>query len=159
MSVIVVTTRIHAPIATVFDLSRSIDLHVQSTAHTNERAVAGRTEGLIELGESVTWEATHFFVRQRLTSKIVEFDRPTHFRDTMIDGAFQRFDHDHDFAEDGQDTIKTDTFDYTAPFGLLGSVAERLILNRYLRNLLVNRNQFIKQAAESGATQGASTVR
>ena len=79
MPKIELTTEIAAPIEVVFDLARSIDLHEQSTSQTNEKAVAGRTSGLIELGESVTWEATHFFVRQRLTARIVKFERPTHF--------------------------------------------------------------------------------
>ena len=65
----------------VFDLSRSIDLHVQSTGNTGEKAIAGCTSGLIELGESVTWEATHFGIRQRLTSKITAFERPRFFVD------------------------------------------------------------------------------
>ena len=55
MPVIILTLPIAAPIDVVFDLARSIDLHVQSTAQTNERAVAGRTSGLIGLGEEVTW--------------------------------------------------------------------------------------------------------
>jgi hypothetical protein len=76
MPVIVLTISIDAPIDVVFDLARSIDLHLESTAQTNERAVAGRTTGLIGLGEEVTWEATHFGIRQRLTSKITQFDRP-----------------------------------------------------------------------------------
>ena len=53
-------TNIRASVETVFDLSRCVDLHVESTAQTNERAVAGKTSGLLELGDTVTWEATHF---------------------------------------------------------------------------------------------------
>ena len=101
MPTIAVTTEIAAPVETVFDLSLSIDLHVESTSLTNETAVAGRTTGLIELGETVTWEATHFFVRQQLTVCIKQYDRPRHFRDTMVDGIFSRFDHDHHFEPCG----------------------------------------------------------
>ena len=64
-----------------FDLSRSIDLHQISTAKTNEKAIAGIITGLINLGETVTWEATHFGITQKLTSKITAFKRPFHFRD------------------------------------------------------------------------------
>lgn len=66
-------------------------------AHTHERAVAGRTTGLIELGEEVTWEGRHFGFRQRFTSRISAFDRPLRFQDRMIRGAFKSFVHDHDF--------------------------------------------------------------
>jgi hypothetical protein len=74
MPVIQLSLFIKAPIQVCFDLSRSIDIHIESTSHTNEKAVKGRTGGLIELGETVTWEATHFGIRQQLTSMITEFD-------------------------------------------------------------------------------------
>jgi len=149
MPEISLTTEIAAPVETVFDLSRSVDLHVDSTAQTNERAVAGRTSGLMELGETVTWEATHFFVRQRLTVEIVEFDRPNHFRDSMLSGAFAHFDHDHDFHEHSDGTLMTDRFNFTSPLGWLGKTANWLFVTRHLRKLLVERNAVIKSVAES----------
>lgn len=74
---------IKAPIARVFDLARCIDLHVETMRRSDEKAVAGKTRGLIEADETVTWQATHFGVRQKLTSKITVFDRPHYFRDEM----------------------------------------------------------------------------
>lgn len=62
-------TRISAPVEIVFDLSRSIDLHKISTEHTKEEAIAGKTSGLIALGETVTWRAKHLGFTQNLTSK------------------------------------------------------------------------------------------
>ena len=150
MPLITLTTQIAAPVATVFDLSRSIDLHVESTSQTDERAVAGRTAGLIELGETVTWEATHFIVRQRLTVRIEQFDRPHHFRDSMVSGAFSRFDHDHHFEENDLGTLMTDKFDFTSPLGLLGHIANGLFLTRHMRKLLETRNKLVKSIAESG---------
>ena len=109
------TTQIAAPIERVFDLARSIDAHQESQAKRRERAVAGRMAGLIELGEHVTWEATHFCIRQRLTSRIALMTRPTHFRDSMISGAFKRFDHDHFLTMDPSGlTLMTDVFDFSS---------------------------------------------
>ncbi|OPH47005.1 cell division protein, partial [Paenibacillus ferrarius] len=102
MPIIKISLFIKAPIQVCFDLSRSIDIHMESTSHTNERAVKGRTSGLIELGETVTWEATHFGIRQQLTSIITEFDPPNKFVDEMVSGAFKRFRHEHTFEiQDG----------------------------------------------------------
>jgi len=95
--VVHVVTRIRASIERCFDLARDIDLHARSLDDTNEKAVAGVTSGLIGLDDEVTWEATHFGVRQRLTSRITAFDRPHSFRDSMVRGAFAGFDHDHLF--------------------------------------------------------------
>jgi ligand-binding SRPBCC domain-containing protein len=151
MPIITITTEIAAPIERVFDLSRSIDLHAASTAHTGERAVAGVTTGLIGLGEEVTWRAKHFGVWLRLTSRITQFDRPQRFRDSMVRGAFRRFDHDHIFSEQGGITTMNDVFDYDAPLGPLGRIADYVFLERYMRELLVTRNRYIKQAAETEA--------
>ena len=140
---------IRAPIRRCFDLSLSIDFHVQAFAHTGERAVDGVTSGLIGPGETVTWEARHFGVRQRLTSKITMYDAPHHFRDSMVRGAFKRLDHDHWFTEENGITIMRDVFDFDAPLGPLGRIAEVLFLTRYMRRLIETRNRVLVQALES----------
>jgi ligand-binding SRPBCC domain-containing protein len=140
---------IRAPIERCFDLSRDIDLHMQSTEQTREIAISGVTKGLINLGEDVTWEATHLGIRQRLTSRITIFDRPIHFRDSQVKGAFQRFDHDHFFEISKQGTtLMRDVFDYKSPLGWLGIMADHLFLESYMRTFLIKRNLLIKKVAE-----------
>jgi ligand-binding SRPBCC domain-containing protein len=146
---IVLTTRIAAPPERCFDLARSVDLHRASLGASGERAVAGVVSGLIGAGEQVTWEATHFGVRQRLTSRITAFDRPWHLRDSMLSGAFRRFDHDRWFEPDGGGTLVRERFDFEAPLGILGRLAERLFLTRYMTRLLTERNAVVKAVAES----------
>lgn len=146
---IILQTVIAAPIERVFNLSRSIDLHVQSTKHTGEEAIAGRTTGLISLGESVTWRAKHFGIWQKLTSKVTALEEPFHFADEMVRGAFKRFRHDHWFTEHAGQTIMKDSFTFEAPFGWLGWLFSKFILKRYMTELLEKRNLVIKQAAES----------
>src|SRR5215469_8147968 len=148
MPVIDFLTSITALPEICFDLARNIDLHVKSTPGTNERAVAGITSGLIGLDQEVTWEATHFGVRQRLTSRITAFDRPNHFRDSLVRGAFRRFDHDHFFLPEGNGTIMRDVFDYESPFGWLGRLADVVFLRSYMLGLLARRAKIIKLAAE-----------
>ena len=70
-----------------------------------------------------------------MTSKIVLFDRPRHFRDSMIRGAFARFDHDHTFEPHAGGTRMTDDFDFTAPLGVLGTIVDTLVLHRYLTEI------------------------
>ena len=149
MPVIELTTIIHAPIERCFDLARSIDLHIRTTAHTGEKAIAGTTTGLISLGETVTWEATHFGIRQRLTSEITKFRRPELFSDKMIKGAFKSIEHKHLFRIENGKTILTDQFEYDVPFGFAGKLFDYFVLHTYMKKLLIHRNHQIKQAAES----------
>ncbi len=153
MACIYIETRINAPIARVFDLARSIDAHMASTGDTNERAVAGRTTGLIEAGESVTWEAKHFGVTQRLTVRITDMERPFLLADEMVSGAFSSMQHTHRFSQDNAGTLMKDEFHFTAPLGILGRIAERLFLTRYMKNFLTQRSLVLKQLAESDEWQ------
>lgn len=139
---------IHADILSCFDLARSIDFHSLSMANTKEKAIAGRTSGLIEYGESVTWEAIHFGIRQRLTSKITAMEIPFHFRDEQVSGAFKSIKHDHYFERREGVTIMKDIFQFESPYGILGKVFNKLILTRYMKKFLLERNRMIKQHAE-----------
>lgn len=149
MPTIELEIKVNSDIYTCFDLSRSIDLHQISTEHTNEKAIAGRTSGLIELNEFVTWRATHFGIRQKLTSKITALERPYHFRDEMVKGAFKFIVHDHYFETVGDHVVIKDTFRFQSPLGFLGTVVDKLVLTKYLRNLLTKRNAIIKEFAET----------
>ena len=151
MPKIELTTIINAPIEKVFDLSRSIDLHMESTKQTGEQAIAGRTGGLIELSETVTWRAKHFGIWQNLTSEITEFDHPNLFVDEMVSGAFKSFRHEHRFTALGDQTIMTDIFEFESPLGILGRLFNKLILVRYMTKLLRKRNRVIKDEAEKSA--------
>lgn len=142
-------TFIRAPIERCFDLSRSIDLHRASFAHTNEKAVSGRTSGLIEAGETVTWEAVHFGVRQNLTVKITEMHAPIYFCDEMTKGAFRTMHHEHFFERRAGDTMMSDKFCYDVPFSVFGKIFNRLILRDYMEKLLRKRNETIKRIAEN----------
>ncbi|HEU4883436.1 MAG TPA: SRPBCC family protein [Longimicrobium sp.] len=150
MITIHLTTPIAAPRERVFDLTRSIDLHTRSLIWTREVPVAGRTSGLIGMGETVTWRAWHLGVRQRLTSRISAYDRPAYFQDVMVRGAFAWMEHDHWFgaAPDGG-TVLRDEFRFAAPLGVLGRIAEALVLRRYMTRFLERRNAVIKRVAES----------
>ena len=43
----------------------------------------------------------------------------------------------------------TDTVDYRSPLGPIGSVVDRIRLERYMVELLQRRNEFLRQAAEA----------
>ena len=149
MPLIEIKTSIDAHIQTCFDLSRNIDCHASSLSHTNEKAIAGKTSGLIGLDEWVTWEAMHFGIKQQLTSKITQFDAPNYFVDEMVSGAFKSFKHEHVFISEGNEkTMMIDKFKFQSPFGVFGKIANTLFLTRYMTKVLKLRNAYIKQKAE-----------
>ncbi len=104
---------------------------------------------LLGPGDVVTWEARHLGVRQRLTSKITEFDAPRSFEDEQIAGPFASFCHRHEFTGRDGVTVMTDLVRYRAPFGAIGWLVERGYLDRYLRGFLERRAAHLRALAEA----------
>jgi hypothetical protein len=63
-----------------------------STSQAKEREI--NTNGYIELNDTVTWKATHYFgIPQKSTVNITQFESPDYFVDAMASGAFKQFRH------------------------------------------------------------------
>jgi ligand-binding SRPBCC domain-containing protein len=145
VAVIELATFVAAPPERCFDLSLSVELHLDSTARTGERVVEGRSSGILGRGDAVTWEARHFGLRRRLTVRITEYDRPRRFRDEMVRGPFRRMQHEHVFEPVEGGTRMLDRFEFATALPPL----DGLVLVPHLRRLLLERNALIKRAAES----------
>ena len=149
MPTIIYKQHVKAPIKVCFDLARNVDFHIKTTARTKEKAVGGVTHGLLKEGDSVTWEATHFGIKQKLTAKVTHMQQPTIFVDIMVKGAFKSFTHTHRFVEEKDGTLMIDIFEYSSPFGPFGKIADKLFLYRYMENFLIYRATELKKLAES----------
>ncbi|MDT7604853.1 MAG: hypothetical protein QOF61_2850 [Acidobacteriota bacterium] len=139
-------TFIAAPAEVCFDLCLNVEFHERAG---HGRAVAGITSGQMFLGDTVTWEAVHFFTRQRLTSKIVEYERPRKFVDEMQRGAFARWRHTHRFVAQAGGTLMIDDVDFASPLGVLGKLADAVLLKGYMTRFLVRHNEHFKREAEA----------
>jgi ligand-binding SRPBCC domain-containing protein len=142
-------TTIDASVAVVFDLARDIDVHTRSLVNSNERAVAGVTTGLIELGESVTWQAKHFGIPFEMTSIISEMERPERFVDEQTKGPFKWFRHQHTFVASDGGTVMIDEITFESPVGPVGSLVDRVFLEGYMERLIADRNAVLKIEAEA----------
>lgn len=127
----------------LFDLARSIDVHVESQKGSGERAVAGVRSGLIGEGQEVTWRARHFGIPLTMTSRVTQVDFPRSFTDEQVRGPFRSFRHVHEFEATPGGCIMTDRVEFAAPFGLLGRAAGKLVLRPYLQRLIRDRGRFL----------------
>ncbi len=153
MTRIELVTSIKAPAERCFDLARSIDLHMASTSGTGEQAIAGITSGLIGPDQEVTWRGRHFGFMMSHTSRITAYDRPKYFQDCMVRGRFRSFCHDHFFEAQDAATLMKDVMQFESPFGLLGSLVEVVLLKPHMFRLFIQRNNHIRQVAESDEWQ------
>jgi ligand-binding SRPBCC domain-containing protein len=150
MAFIRTETFVNASPQLCFDLSRSIDLHLHTSAKTKEEAVGGRTSGLISEGEFVSWRAKHFGIWMNLTIRIKEMKPHFYFRDEQEKGAFRYFIHEHFFESSGSGTLIKETLSFASPLGIIGKAVDALVMENYLRKFLTDRNEIIKEFAESG---------
>ena len=149
MTTIQLTTNINAPIEIIFDLSRNIDIHQQSTAKSNETAIDGVTSGLINLHETVTWRGKHFGVYLKHKSLISAMEIPTYFVDEMLVGKFKSFKHQHTFIQKNGFVVMKDKIQYQTPYGIFGKIFDHFLLKKHLTNFISERNSFIKSLAEN----------
>lgn len=148
MALIHLETFVNASPQTVFDLSRSVDLHQASMTHHREEAIGGKQTGLMEKGDTVTWQARHLFKNRRLKVRITEMQPPVFFADEMEEGDFRMMRHEHHFNPNGDGTMMIDLFCFESPFGPVGKLFDAVFLKGYMKRLLLTRNKEIKRVAE-----------
>lgn len=150
MPKVIIETLIAAPPERCFDLARSIEAHCSTSAFTSERAVLpGKLAGLLELGDTVTFEGRHLGVKQRLTARITAFDRPNRFIDEQVRGAFAWLRHIHEFEAAGIGTLMRDIVEWKSPLGVLGRIADLVAVRPHLRSFITRKQAALKELAES----------
>lgn len=140
-------TQIAAPPERVFDLSLRVDLHTGSMTRYQERVLGSAPERLT-LGDTVTWRAWHLGLPWTMSSRISACEPPTRFVDEQVSGPFAAFRHEHRFEAHHGGTRMIDVVEFRAPGGLVGRLAERVVLARRLRRLIDERNAHLRAVAE-----------
>lgn len=148
MTTIKISTLISAPITTVFDANRNIDLHQKSASKSNEIAIDGVTTGLINFNETVTWQGKHFGFYLTHKSRITAMEIPTYFVDEMEEGKFKTFKHQHFFEEENGVVTINDLLQYETTYGVLGQIFDYFFLKKHLTNFILKRNNFLKNWVE-----------
>ena len=148
MTTIKITTNYFAPIETIFNTNRNIDIHQQSASKTKEIAIAGITSGLINKKETVTWKGKHFGVYLTHQSLISEMIFPTYFVDEQLKGKFKSFKHQHFFEQKENYVEVTDILEYETPFRIFGQLFDKLLSKKHLTNFIIHRNTVLKNLAE-----------
>lgn len=147
-----VETRVAAAPSACFTLSLSVAAHTASMAVAQETAVHSTARDAMRLGDSVTWRARHFGIWFRMTSAITAYEPPARFVDEQVSGPFARWWHEHRFEPvPNGGTHIIDVVNFRSPAGPIGSLVDRAVLSRYLRQLIQDRNAWLKQTLESSA--------
>jgi ligand-binding SRPBCC domain-containing protein len=154
MTKIEFNTHIKAPIERCFDLSRSIDFHKVSISPVfKEESVAGCTTGLIGHNQRTLMQSKLWGFQFSTELKIVKFNPPYFLSYEIADSNFHSIIHDYYFYDIGDETAMVNHFYYKLKLGVLGEIANLLILEKYLTRIITQRNDLLRDYAETDKWQ------
>jgi len=148
MPTIHLTSFVHAPADRVFDLARSTSVHKALLRSYKHGKVEGGTEGFIGLKDKISFSLRFLGKQRDVTTRIDFLDYPHSFKSTLVKGPFASMTHEHYFKSIQNGTLLIDVLEYRLSFGAAGRMADRLLVQSFLKKYLEAKNRFIKQYAE-----------
>jgi ligand-binding SRPBCC domain-containing protein len=91
-----------------------------------------------------------------MTSKITAFHPPTRFVDEQTSGSFAWFRHEHRFEAVPRGTRLIDHWEHAAPLGVIGRIADWLVLGPLLGRLPARRQKSAALSEPTSAKRGGS---
>jgi len=95
-------------------------------------------------------------MRTHWRSLISEYDPPHSFRDVQVIGVYRLWDHRHRFWRENGGTVIEDFVVYEPPFGLIGALLNRLLIDRQLRDIFEYRRRRIEELLLGGIARRRS---
>jgi ligand-binding SRPBCC domain-containing protein len=142
------TTWVNAPVERCFLLATSSDL---SSRLSNEILTHGIGQNSLKLGDPISWRLG--WNKHLYTSRIDAIRPYCYFRETMIAGIFQHYEHDHHFAQMDDGTRIRDEIRFSTRLGRVGRFYELTVVRAGLAKMLATRNAELKRIAESNEWQ------
>jgi ligand-binding SRPBCC domain-containing protein len=140
------TTRIDAPLATVFSFfSHHHNLQRITPPWARFRIVSSPGEQVRE-GDRIDYRFRVFGLPMRWTARITAYRENDFFVDFQERGPFRHWMHTHSFRADGDGTVMHDRVEYELPFGILGRLFGGLIVRRRLLTIFEYRGKQIRDA-------------
>ena len=104
---------------------------------------------LMKKGTVIDYSMRVMGVRVRWQSLISAYDPLHSFTDEQLKGPYSFWHHTHDFSETDGGTLITDEIQYAMPFGLIGQIGQKLIVQRRLEEIFRHRARVIERIFDS----------
>jgi ligand-binding SRPBCC domain-containing protein len=109
----------------------------------------------IKRGNEAHFNMTRLGLSQNVRFRIEDVLRGSRLHYRQVEGVFTSWTHTMKFEEQEAETLVTDIVDYQLPLGLLGHLADDLLLKGDLRRILAQRLDKARAHFASGAAPAA----
>jgi ligand-binding SRPBCC domain-containing protein len=86
----------------------------------------------------------------RWQTEIIKIDKPEVFTDRQLKGPYKTWEHTHTFSEKDNGVIMKDQVKYQLPFGIIGRIANSLLVRKKIENIFNYRREVLKKIFENG---------
>lgn len=133
-------TELPANVQAVWEFHSSVEALKQLSPPDRHVEVLGTNFAVAE-GEIHKIKSSQFGIPLLWEAKITKATPPTGFEDLQIKGPFKYWHHKHIFQPKGDHTLLIDELEYEPPFGILGTIANTLFIDRDLENMFAYRHK------------------
>jgi ligand-binding SRPBCC domain-containing protein len=139
---------IAAPIEAVFDFHLDVK-NLNKISPPGMSATLVKDEGL-GLGRMLYLEITQFgFFKSKWVVRIDEFDPPFKLTDQVLQGPLPYFRHTRTFSQPCASlTELRDKLEYALPFGVIGQLANKISVQRMIKDMFEHRHRVTKELLE-----------
>ena len=107
-------------------------------------------------GAEYEFRLTRFGLRYMWIVRIEEYDEPKQFTERQVIGVFENWVHTYKFEEHGSNsTLLTNIIQYSVPFGLVGKLADDLLIRNDLMQILRYSHDKLKRTISDQVLQPA----
>ncbi|WP_354698513.1 SRPBCC family protein [Paraconexibacter sp. AEG42_29] len=146
-------TIIDAPIAEVFAFHRDTR-NATRIAHPAQRILGVEGDFPLDVGDEVVLRVLvlPLPIPQRWRVRVAALDEPTLLVDETLDGPFRTFVHQHRFEDLGDGRTRlVDHIEYALPLGVLGRLADALVVARLMGPSFRHRQARTRELLEADA--------
>jgi ligand-binding SRPBCC domain-containing protein len=97
----------------------------------------------MEKGATIEYVLTTHRLPVRWRTEIIEWEPGRRFMDRQLEGPFRLWEHTHTFEERQDGTLIRDTVLYRMPYGSLGAIAHRILVERDLERVFDYRRDAV----------------
>lgn len=86
-----------------------------------------------------------FNIPMRWVTEITQVNKPHFFIDSQLHGPYKIWHHQHHFEENEKGVLMTDIVTYEPPLGILGRLANKLMIEKQVEQIFAYRREYIEK--------------